>query len=177
MTGVTGKNYGDKGSAFIMANPDRCFTIKRQSYEKRDESGHFVKPTAEDILKWGAWRAYFIRIGYSVHRFDKCDYYTVPASWPHEFDAEATVAADYVAGEQFVEFLRMRKDEESDHRMSPVAMKKMVSDFKSRAPVEKPQAAPRAPLIDTKLLFESWELDNQELMRKREKRGGAAKAT
>lgn len=89
--GVTKDNYGEKGSKFIELNGKKGFVISRHGAQKGKD---VFAPT---LKQWAAWRRYFVGKGIDVRWFDTRDYYTVPAEWPHLFDAEATVAGDYAA--------------------------------------------------------------------------------
>lgn len=102
-TGVTGENYGDKGHAFIVANAGKtAVVLQRASSRLRDAAGDPLALTPERIRQWGAWLAYFGRIGYNTRFMRQRDFYTVPAAWPHEFDAEATMLGDYAAGDDYL---------------------------------------------------------------------------
>jgi hypothetical protein len=100
-TGVTGLNYAEKGKRFIETNPGRCVTLVKEASSKRDAAGNAMKPTEESLRQWGAWYSYLRSIGYNTKLMVARDYWTVPAPWPHEFAAEATIAQDYVAGDLF----------------------------------------------------------------------------
>ncbi len=56
--------------------------------------------------QFGAWRAYFKARRIPTHFMDRQGQagkpWTVPAEWPHEFDADASVQADHEAGERFM---------------------------------------------------------------------------
>jgi hypothetical protein len=106
---VTGLNYGTKGSAFIAANPDKTTVIVRQNSSKTDEAGNRYEVTPEGLRQWGAWYAYLKAKGYNTSLMAKRDYWTVPAPWPHLFDAEAQIGADHLAADAFVA-LRARED-------------------------------------------------------------------
>ena len=92
---VTADNYAEKARGFIAANGGKGFVIVQWPTHKASLE---LKPT---LSQWGAWRAYFqvkkINMGWFEHRA----YYTVPAEWPHEFDAQATIASDVEHGEDF----------------------------------------------------------------------------
>lgn len=132
MTGVTGNNYSEKGKLFIQLNPDKIATIIQRSSSKTDAAGNQLQVTTESLRQWGAWRAYFKKIGRALHHFDRSDYYTVPAAWPHLFDADATVQEDHAIADEYLDFVRRRKNQEHDYRnpISQASIKKMVSDFK-----------------------------------------------
>jgi hypothetical protein len=69
--------------------------VQRQCTVKHD----VFQPT---LPQWGAWLAYLKRIGYRTAFMQSRDFYTVPAEWPHLFDAEAQIGADHTAGEDYL---------------------------------------------------------------------------
>lgn len=93
-TDVTRETYGRKGSEFI-AQAGKGFAI---SQFKTTKAGVDIPATPK---QWGAWRAYFIRIGYPCAWMDRQRVVTVPAEWPHLFDANATVEQDKETAEDF----------------------------------------------------------------------------
>jgi hypothetical protein len=95
---VTSDNYLDIAKAFLSTYGGAVVAIKDGKMTAYEYSA--------SPKQWGAWRAYFKARKLSVAFMDergrdgKC--ITVPALWPHEFDADASVQDDYRAGEWFV---------------------------------------------------------------------------
>lgn len=107
VNGVTVDNFAAVGKAFIGAFGGSVIALKQGQYLGCD---HASLPR-----QWGAWRAYFkrkgIRTGLMDARAAEGKPYTVPADWPHMFDAEASVADDYEAGDRFVRGYRPPRDD------------------------------------------------------------------
>jgi hypothetical protein len=97
-SGVTGETYARLGSQFIQARGHGFVIAKRNIPAKRDGDGEDVKATPR---QWGAWLAYLAHIGYRNNHLLKADYWTVPAEWPHLFDASASVVDDYQAADDY----------------------------------------------------------------------------
>ena len=93
--GVTRETYQKLGKQFIASNDNIGFVIARRRVTKGDTQ---YPPT---LQQWGAWRSYFQGKGISTRFMETRDYYTVPTEWPHQFDADAPVSADYAIGDEF----------------------------------------------------------------------------
>lgn len=108
--GVTPDNFAELAKAF-MGSAKKSFAI---SVRDRIVEGIEIPATPR---QWGAWRAWRVARGLPVAFMDmqaKANKaWTVPAEWPHEFDAGATVQGDNEAGDRF---LRNRRDERPDMR-------------------------------------------------------------
>lgn len=104
MKDVTKETYEPKAYAFIMGNGGTGFMIAKRP-------GVNLNGKYEATLKqFGAWRAYFIKIGKSTAFMDRRPYYMVPAEFPHMFDAQAMVLEDAANGQNFEsEFLRSER--------------------------------------------------------------------
>lgn len=99
--GVTGANYVEKAKTFMVLRGGKGAMICQRSGLTRGD----MKPIEADLRKWGAWMAYFVRIGRPrpTRKFiESRDYQMVPAEWPHEFDGAATVLDDENAASEFV---------------------------------------------------------------------------
>lgn len=94
---VTRENYQEVGSAFIGMFGSAIIALKDGT------SGSEV--WAATPRQWGAWRAYFKTRGITTRFMDdrgrQGKSWTVPAPWPHEFDADATVQGDMQAADIF----------------------------------------------------------------------------
>lgn len=90
---VTADNYAMLGSQFIANNSGRGFVIARRNVSYKD-----IEATPR---QWAAWIGYLKRIGYSTGQIETRGYCTVPAEWPHAFDASAKFQDD-------LDFDRMR---------------------------------------------------------------------
>lgn len=125
-------------------------------------------------VQWGAWRAYMKARGIGTTFMDQkaqltftdntlvnAHCWTVPAEWPHEFDAEATVQGDYRAGEQFARGFRPERPDMA----AKVQREATVLAFKRRMPFKaKPETyevAEEKPgtLIDFDKLLRDSEAD------------------
>lgn len=149
VSGVTGLNYGQKGAAFVVANPDKATVIVRQNSAKTDEAGNRYEVSAGGLRQWGAWRAYLKAKGFNTALMERRDYWTVPAPWPHMFDAEASIAADYVAGDTYLDARRAERnrqfDRSDDLRKLVVANKLGYDPHRRRSTYAPPVDAPKAP--------------------------------
>jgi hypothetical protein len=109
VSNVTAENYRQLASDFI-AMQGKGFAISAYGApDKSDGDSNAVEATPRE---WGAWMKYLHRIGYTktAHALRRARYWTVPARWPHEFDAGATLAEDQDAAFEFQEFLRRKAD-------------------------------------------------------------------
>lgn len=82
---ITAKNYSERAVAFMQANGGEGFIVVQRTCScKGDTEKRHATPE-----QWKAWRQYLAKIGYKLTFFDRQDYFTVPAEWPHQFDAAA----------------------------------------------------------------------------------------
>lgn len=86
ISGVTSANFAELAAAFI-ASQGKSFVISRA------DNAH-GKATPQ---QWAAWHAYFARMKIPALLMERRDFYTVPAEWPHMFDASATIGDDHEA--------------------------------------------------------------------------------
>ncbi len=112
---VTRETYAKLGKQFIASNDNTGFVIALRKVRKGDTN----HPAT--VKQWGAWFAYFQSKGISTKFMETRDYYTVPAEWPHQFDADAPVSADYSVGEEF-----SRRHHKERARLKLVAEQKTV---------------------------------------------------
>ena len=70
----------------------------------------------QTLDEWGAWRAYFARLGASVKvaNMDRRGFAMVPAQWPHLFELLGRADVDFDAGRAFRREYQARKDRERD---------------------------------------------------------------
>lgn len=127
------ENYLKAAKAFVLAR-EGGFLIALAPGKK--QGAEF----AASVRQWGAWRAYFKTIGHrQMVRFmdwwgtEKNACLTVPAEWPHLFDAAATVQGDHEAGERFARNHRPERIDIANQarRMATVAA------YRSRLPQDK----------------------------------------
>lgn len=106
---VTEENYQHVGSAFIGMFGGAIIAL---ADGRRNDLDWKATPK-----QFGAWYAYFKRKGietkFMMEQGRKGNPWTVPAPWPHEFDADATVQEDYTAGQYFADKLENRKRKEA----------------------------------------------------------------
>jgi hypothetical protein len=99
---VTATNFTAKAREFMRAHADPDgkwgFMVARDDITLKN--GHHLPATSHE---WGAWRAYFRRLGkyLTVKYMDSVGFDMVPAQWPHEFDASSTAEIDFAAGNAF----------------------------------------------------------------------------
>lgn len=157
--GVTKENYSQLAITFMEMNGGSGFIVCRRECPIHGQS-ELGKATPG---QWAAWRAYFARLGVPTRIMDSRDYYTVPAEWPHLFDAMATVGDDHEAARNFASH---RDGNRSTAVLSTQARKAAVSnrlgyDPSKRRGVWKPEPESESPLkyVDKDLLLECYETD------------------
>lgn len=123
---VTGENYGQLGSDFIAVNGGTGFIVAL-----RDGQAQGVE-YMQTLRQWGAWYAYFVRIKHKAFAMLKREYYTVPAEWPHLFDATATFLQDVDVGAEFERRYRAKLARESDRYAASVNKVAIASAGKAR---------------------------------------------
>lgn len=79
LKGITAENYSELGKAFIGAHGHGFVIIRDKAWATHDYP-HTPR-------EWGAWMAYFKSRRIPTLVFDQKGKGTVPARWPHEFDA------------------------------------------------------------------------------------------
>ncbi|TXH51317.1 MAG: hypothetical protein E6Q97_18660 [Desulfurellales bacterium] len=93
-TEITAETYARRGSEFI-AQAGKGFAISLYASRK---AGQDLPATPK---QWGAWLAYFRSKGIPYAWMARQRVVTVPAEWPHQFDADATAEGDKEAAEDF----------------------------------------------------------------------------
>lgn len=146
--GVTGDNFVKKAKNFMALN----------------ECGHVVAirlyPGAVEFRpqprQWGAWLAYWQRIGYRCRGVEARGYATVPTEWPHDFDVAAGMNADDQAGEMF--FNRWER-ERSERRSAADAIQRAATVTRLWRQIA---SARRVQTPDSHLAFADAPLDLSE---------------
>ncbi len=146
VTGVDRNTYGTLAKVFMESRGGTGFLISTRDTSHKGE--HFAKTTDE----WGAWVAYFFKIGLQTRQIEDRGYATVPAQWPHDFDENAPPEADYEAAKHYRASLHRKISEES--RVAPADIGKRVQtywgDVKRGMPIwEEPKPAPAPPRVYT----------------------------
>lgn len=110
VSNVTAETYPEIGSAVIGMYGGAVICIAAKRVKNID-----YPATPE---QWGAWRAYFKSRGIPLAFMDaqaKAENpFTVPAPWPHEFDADAAIADDHAAGQAFMRNYRPARIDVAD---------------------------------------------------------------
>lgn len=160
ITGVTADNYTALAKAFAQANGGSTVCL-----QNRTEHGVSIPA---DPRRWGAWRAYLRSIGMPVRFMDAGGalgrIVSVPAAWPHQFDAKRMRAEDDIAGVKFEQGYRPERTDLADaaRRLAQVRSWRMsrpvVKDdalhgepveFRSAADLKTPDRPPSAELLAT----------------------------
>jgi hypothetical protein len=127
---VTRENYTSKASDFVKVAGEGFIIALREG--KVQNLDYDATPK-----QWGAWRAYFVARKINTAFMDKQGNdgkpYTVPAEWPHLFDADATVQDDYAAGEYFIS----RRRPERQYNLDTTIRRAVVSTKLGYDPVRK----------------------------------------
>lgn len=129
---ITAENYAEKAKAFI--------TLKGSSALVACRSGSCQGVRYEaDLKRWGAWLSYFKWLKCKTHFMESREFYTVPADWPHQFDAGMTMEADVEAGEIYLGEVRRKiaKQFDTDRLIKGAAVKRWRTDkWKGPTPPE-----------------------------------------
>lgn len=161
ITGVTAENYTALAKAFAQANGGSTVCLQ-------DRTEHGVSIPA-DPRRWGAWRAYLRSIGMPVRFMDAGGalgrIVSVPAAWPHQFDAKRIRAEDDIAGVKFEQGYRPERTDLADaaRRLAQVrswrlhrpartpdehlAAEEQPARFQSSADLKTPAALPSQELL------------------------------
>lgn len=103
---ITKENYAKVAAAFCDLNDGVAHQVSLESFLQ----DHNEIDASE--REWGAWYAYFSTKGISARvmkqRAEGGKPFTVPARWPHEFDADWTVAQDMQSANHFMTALRRK---------------------------------------------------------------------
>lgn len=157
---ITAETYAKAGKAFIGVQ-GHGFVVALEA--KRIEGD--LLPAS--LRQWGAWRAYFLRKKISHGIMERKGYYTVPAEWPHQFDADASMLDDMEAGQVFEREFRAQQARErsmadavSRKAAAAAAKREFPRDAKRfRTPADHLEAEPKPSLIDEAQLLADWDTD------------------
>jgi hypothetical protein len=104
------------------------------------------------VREFGAWIEYFKTLGMPTRWYEERVNITVPARWPHMFDAEREVQTDYAAAGVWMDQVEMeRRLDLETTELTPEQKQKVVSKLKAKWwPNGKPprQKTPEAHLAD-----------------------------
>lgn len=118
---ISGENYLAKAIEHMKDNGGTGFVICRRDGAHKD----YPKGTPR---QWGAWRAYYRRLGKKLAFFDSRAYHNVPAEWPADFDAAATVQGDMHAADLWEDAeVKRRAAERFTWKMDAAARKAAVA--------------------------------------------------
>jgi hypothetical protein len=139
-------------------------------------ASRFIRAKGEAIEKttdeWGAWLAYFFRLGVKTALMEAKGYYTVPAQWPHEFDKNQTPEEDYEAARHYRERLHRRIAAEAEDRSMPADLGSRIKaywgDVKRTMPIWEDPKVTRQSLIDESRLVDSYNHGVAEMEAQRE---------
>lgn len=149
--GINAENYFAMGKAFIGAQ-EKGFVIIRDQAWATHEFGHTPR-------EWGAWMSYFRSRRIKAVVFEKQGKGTVPARWPHLFDADWHPDNDEQAADMF-ETTLAGETRDAERALSAEGRKAAVTnrlgyDPAKRRGVYEPEVLIEKPLqfIDKDLLF------------------------
>ena len=110
MRNVTKENYQKLAELFVSSNDDAAYMVCPVPFMVDEVLNASTGP------EFGAWRAYREKLGLKLGLMDefaqKAKPWTVPAKWPHEFDAGRSSADDEMAGRYFVAHFKRLKPSE-----------------------------------------------------------------
>lgn len=158
---VTAENYQEIGSAFIGLYGGAIIALV-------DGKSQGLEWTANP-RQWGAWRAYLAARKIPIKFMDargkdgKC--WTVPAAWPHEFDADATVQDDQEAANWFMRNYRPERLDLASAAKRAATVAAMKSKMPPPHQYQRHEPAPEEPkttFIDKDKLLQDWEKDMAE---------------
>ena len=161
--GVTSSSYGALSKGYIEGRGGSGFLIapKQQALS----GGGF---TAKTIDEWGAWMAYFMKIGRQTKFMEDKGYATVPAQWPHQFDLNQNPDTDYGEAEAYRKRLQKTISEQNRHAPIPGKLKSTWAAMKAKAPIWEEPTMTRQSLIDEALLIDIYDREHLEREAQRE---------
>ncbi len=149
--GVDKENYATLGKAFIIANEGTGFFIVRDAIWATSEFPHTPR-------EWGAWMEYLDSKRISRRVFYAKGQGTVPAQWPHQFDADWLPGND----EQAADIFEAKLARENRAASIKATAKGIPYEPKARTQfIPEPDKQPS--LIDKDLLFECHSIDVAKL--------------
>jgi len=161
--GVTSSSYGALAKGYIEGRGGTGFLIapKQQALQ----GGGF---TAKTIDEWGAWMAYFMKIGRQTKFMEDKGYATVPAQWPHQFDVNQNPDTDYAEAEAYRKRLHQRIAAESRQVPAGPRLKSTWDTLKAKAPIWEEPTITRQSLIDEARLIDIYDREHLEREAQRE---------
>jgi hypothetical protein len=161
---VNATNYEDKAKAFMKLNVGENGKLGFMISTENRMLMHGDR-LIETLHEWGAWRAYFVRLGLrlTLISMDRRGYWMVPAQWPHQFAASETAEVDYAAGNVF-------NEEWQDRRAKERMRAPRLASGKSFPYQQRPKKTPdsfldkpkRQPGIDVDQLLADYEKDKAD---------------
>ena len=161
--GVTATSYPSLAKGYEEGRGCVGFIIAPKQTAMR-HGGLAAKTTDE----WGAWLAYFMKIGKATKFMESQGYYTVPAQWPHQFDVNQNPDTDYAEAAAYRKHLHERIAKESLHAPIPGKLKSTWAAMKAKAPIWEQPTVTRASLIDEAKLLDSYNIGIAEMEAQRE---------
>ncbi|WP_162918503.1 hypothetical protein [Taklimakanibacter deserti] len=162
---VTGEAFWSMGKAFMLA-AGGGFVIIRDLAWATHEFPHTPR-------EWGAWMAYFRAKGIRTVTFEQKGKGTVPAQWPHLFDANWQEKFDQHSADRYMAELA-RETRNASGALDAAARKTFVTNkmgydpAKRRGQFRADDEVEREPtLIDKDALMASYDKDMAELMARR----------
>lgn len=157
LKGITAENYYPLAKAFIGAQ-GHGFVIVRDLEWATHEFAHSPR-------EWGAWMAYFAAKKLPRLTIERKGIGTVPAQWPHIFDADWKAAADTHGADRYVAGLA-KETRVASGVVDAAARKTFITNrlgydpAKRRGTFNEPAGEEQAPmLIDKDLLLECYDAD------------------
>lgn len=142
--GVTSSSYGALAKGYIEGRGGTGFLIAPM--RKPTRGGGIAEKTTDE---WGAWLAYFFKIGHPTKTLEAQGYYTVPAQWPHQFDVNQNPDTDYGEAAAYRKRLHEKIARESLNAPRPGQIKNTWIDEKKKYPIwDEPKPEPK-PLAFT----------------------------
>lgn len=175
VSGVTEPTYAKLAEGSMLARGGRGVMIFRIEQMFPTEFG--LQKRHATRRQWGAWRAYFAKLKINLAFFDSRNYYTVPAEWPHLFDADQPEADDIAAAgwydQQEVKKLAIPEGRLFDAERIAQASDRKAAVMRARPnfpkiPDHRPR--PKQSLINEAALFEEHDKAIAEMAAKRASR-------
>lgn len=161
--GVTATSYGALAKGYMEGRGGSGFLISPK--QQAMPGGGF---TAKTIDEWGAWMAYFTKIGRQTKFMEDKGYATVPAQWPHQFDLNQNPDTDYGEAEAYRKRLHKTIAEQNRHAPIPGKLKSTWAVMKAKAPIWEEPKVTRQSLIDEAKLIDSYNVGIAEMEAQRE---------
>lgn len=150
--GITRETYSKLGSAYIAAGGGYVIACKPKTVK-----GEELVATPQ---QWNAWRNYFFEKVIKNVGMEERGYYTVPAEWPHLFDAEWSMADDITQPMVVIERRRVEIELTAEHKRDVIkrARNRFPSEPKSQPTPKEHLEVPKEPLgpFPERLLTTDW---------------------